>query len=350
MSPETSCAFVSRATWSTWTSPETEFTSSRPATCSSLTSPLAVFTRASPRVSCTVMSPEAVFTSTTPYCPRASTSADFVRMSRSAPSGQVTRRRMSGPRSKEIQKPWRACTSTTTSCPSPRLSSSIRADSTSSRTESLVERASSSTCVSSVAAVSISMRPEGISKLSRSGPGVEYVSLRITRADGSNERRSGSSGASAARSGCAGGSPHGGGAARPHGAGSARAPVRMGEEGRAWSLLSALAVAGHAAAARVVTPLGICAARDLLQQPGVRRDTRLLSGGIDDRLERLRQSQRDSCAEVLEAGRRRRTGLGDVDELRLAAADPHLHVSVGKLGGELRSGLAECIHQPEPEG
>src|SRR6266496_4442255 len=61
-------------------------------------------------------------------------------------------------------------------------------------------------------------------------------------------------------------------------------------------LLSAPAIAGHAPPSRAA-PLGVCALRDLLEQPGVRRDPGVLRRGVDDRLERLRQTEGDAGAE-----------------------------------------------------
>src|SRR5437660_4920357 len=80
-------------------------------------------------------------------------------------------------------------------------------------------------------------------------------------------------------------------------------------------LLSALAVAGHAAATLVVASRGVSTAGDLLQQPGVRRDAGLLGGGVDDGLQGLRQSQGDARRELFEARRSGRARVRDVDDL-----------------------------------
>src|SRR5919198_1666312 len=114
-------------------------------------------------------------------------------------------------------------------------------------------------------------------------------------------------------------------------------------------LLSAPAVAGHAPPSRAA-PLGVCALRDLLEQPGVRRDARVLSRGVDDRLEGLGKAKRDPGAERILSGRHRCALLLDVDELGVAACEADVDVAVRQLLRQLRSGLAEDIHQAEPEG
>src|SRR5437763_8592104 len=114
-------------------------------------------------------------------------------------------------------------------------------------------------------------------------------------------------------------------------------------------LLSAPAVAGHAAPTGG-PPRRVRAPRDLLEEPRVGRYARLLRGRIDDALEGFREAERDARAERVVGGRHRPALLLDVHELRIAAGHTEIDVPVRQLPGQLDRGLAEGVHQAEPEG
>src|SRR5919197_353128 len=354
-SPDTSCPLTSPRARCSARSPEAVCTRVVPCTSSRLTSPLAVLIRASPLISPMLMSRDAVLISLDPKTPRARTSADFVLRSSSASGGQATRNRKSGPRPNEMKKPERvADTSTTTSWPMPRSCSSMRVCGSSSRAASV--RASSSTCVVSPGAVSISITPAGMARLSSSRPGVWYVSDSIgapfrERGDGSTAGRRGSARGGSGSFGGACGTAGRRWAARLRRRSSTSGGGTAERESGCWTLgvLSALAVAGHAPATGAAA-FRARAPRDLLQEPGVGRDTGFLGGGVDDRLQRLGKPERDASAQRVLARRAGAAALLDVDELRVTAGEAHLDVPVRQLAGDLDRGLAEDVHQAEPEG
>src|SRR5439155_13334948 len=114
-------------------------------------------------------------------------------------------------------------------------------------------------------------------------------------------------------------------------------------------LLSAAAVAGHAPAAGSAA-LWVRTLGDLLEKPGVGGDACVLGGRVDDRLQRFREAKGDAGAEAVVRRGHRGALLLDVEELGIPAGDSHFDVAVRELIGQLRGGLAEHVHQAEPEG
>src|SRR5919109_4442967 len=263
-------------------------------------------------------SPDAVLTSSEPYSPRASRSAEAVETSTSVPGGAVTWRRTSTrPRRKKL-RPKRSSTVTTTSWPSPRGRSSMRASSSISGSES------SSTTVCPPSTVSRSMRPAGILRLSRTGPGVSKVSRLIAS----------SPPAAAARAG---------GLREPR-----RAPMEVERTSSCDSPpSSALGEAPEPLAGSLGGPAD--PSRKGADEPAVDGDALAPCRQLDRRLQRLGQAERDPGRQAV-VGRRlgRSFLLADVDERRVLACEAHLDMPGRQLRVELERRLAECVEEAEP--
>src|SRR5262245_31289613 len=94
---------------------------------------------------------------------------------------------------------------------------------------------------------------------------------------------------------------------------------------------------------------GLERAGERADDPGVGRYAFPVGRDLDRCLERLRQTQGDPGALVVAGGRRLDDvlGLGDEDELRLTAHEPHLDVSARKLAVDVQRSLAEEVEQPK---
>ena len=205
----------------TWTSPEAVFTSDRPPTAPSWTSPLAERTLASRSTSSAWTSPDAVFTSTAPSRPARGTSAEAMFASTSDPCGVRMRMSNSSPlQPNRFRVPRSRC-----------RGRAARPSGRRGRRGSPRRRRSSS----ATSAVSTSMRPAPIPKRSFGGSGVAnsyLTAIRLLR----EVRRRGWAGGRRGR--CDG----------------RRLPLGEMSERSGYELhrllLSALAVAGQAAADR----------------------------------------------------------------------------------------------------
>src|SRR5438128_12679845 len=91
-------------------------------------------------------------------------------------------------------------------------------------------------------------------------------------------------------------------------------------------LLSAPAVAGEAAAAATGGRARLGRTREDLHEPCVDGDPVSGRGGIEPRLEALRQTERDPRRERLVGWLGGCCPVADEDELRVAAGGPNLHV------------------------
>src|SRR6185312_1811542 len=168
----------------------------------------------------------------------------------------------------------------------------------------------------------------------RTGPSVANAS-RLTSSSSRRASTGGAAAAPAARS--AGAGRRGGGSLRVCAASTSM-------------LLSALAEAGQAAA-DTWRRRGDGAAQRA-EEPGVHGLALARGGGLDRRLQRLGQAERDPCAQPLVRllGRRRLGRLVlDVDEERLLAREAHLDVAGRDLLADLQRRLLQHVEEPEAE-
>lgn len=86
-------------------------------------------------------------------------------------------------------------------------------------------------------------------------------------------------------------------------------------------------------------------------EPRVEGDAFRLRRGLERRLQRLGQAERDAGREpVLSRGRRLGLLFLDVDELRVLPREPDVDVAVRKLRGKVERDLCERVDQPQRGG